>query len=248
MVTSLTINGKPVLGGFGKGLPGSVTLNFATSGGSNCDTACAYHPHSTNPNASSADARCYAAACENRHDRTQLLAKLQRHEATDAVALIDSATRELNRSGWRAPWFRFSAFGSVPMQVPANFRAFVDSLRKAGIPVHLPIESATKADTYRMALQGIDIAVRESVTDIHRWTMVATPMSIVAGSMTQRPAQRIVEAKRIAKARADATGRKVIVCPAVAAMHLRTKSDKAKCGSCTACANANLDIVYPVHK
>lgn len=248
MFTSMTIKGRPVLGGFGKGLPGSITLNFGTSGGSNCDTECAYHPRSTNSRASSADARCYAAACENRRDRTQLLAKLQRHESTDAVSLIDAATNELTANGWRAPWFRFSAFGSVPMQVPANFPAFVSRIRAAGIPIHLPIESASKANTYRMALQGIDIAVRESVTNVNRWLIATTPVSIVAGSMQDSPRERIVIAKSMAAIRTRNTGRKVVVCPAVAAMHLRTKSDRAKCGACTACANPSLDIVYPVHK
>lgn len=248
MIVGLTVKGREVLGSFGKGTTGSVTLNFATSGGANCDTACAYHPNSTNPNASAADARCYAAATERRHDRVQLLAKLERHEATDADILIASATAEMDRRGWRAPWFRFSSFGSVPATVPANLLSFVVRLRENGIPIHFPVESAAKADRYRTALSGTGIAVRESVTDTSRWLSANTPVSIVAGSMRETPRQRIAAAKAIAAQRTTAVGRKCIVCPAVAAMHLRTKSDKAKCGSCTACANPEIDIVYPVHK
>ena len=248
MVTGLTIGGKPVLGSFGKGLPGSITLNFSTSGGNNCDRGCRYHPDSTHALAAPTVARCYAATCENRHDRTQLRAKLERHEATDASVLITLAMSELDRKGWDAPWFRFSAFGSVPMEVPDNFADLILQLRAHGVPIHLPIETAEKAERYRHALVGTGVAVRESATDMLRWETVATPMSMVAGSMEDKPAKRIRDAKELAALRAAGTGRKVIVCPAVAAMHLRTKSDKAKCGACTACANPNLDVVYPVHK
>lgn len=249
MVTGITINGRTVLGSFGKGTEGSIALNFATSGGSNCDTDCRYHPRSTNPDAASEVARCYAAACENRHDRQALLAKLQRHEATDAADIIDAASAEMDRKSWKTPWFRFSAFGSVPSSVPSNFRKFIERLVSAGIPIHFPVETLRKAETYRMALAGIRVAVRESITCASEWTRnTSGPVSIVAGSMKDSPRKRVTLAKEMAERRSLATGRRVIVCPSVAAMHLRVKHTSAKCGNCTACANPDVDIVYPVHK
>ena len=128
-LATLTVNGRAVLGSFGKGVPGSVTLNFATSGGANCDRECAYHPESTNEAAGSV--RCYAASCENRHDRKELRAKLERHEATDAAEIISRASLEMALRGYFAPWFRFSAFGSVPAAVPGNLRDFLARLAAA---------------------------------------------------------------------------------------------------------------------
>jgi hypothetical protein len=55
------------------------------------------------------------------------------------------------------------------------------------------------------------------------------------------------------------TGRKTIVCPAVRVSFLsrykngktrdenRAWRESAKCGSCTACAQSHIDIVYPAH-
>jgi hypothetical protein len=245
-MATLTVRGRAVLGSFGKGVSGSVTLNFATSGGANCDTECAFHPESTNPAAADRRVRCYAHTCENRADRSQLLAKLERHESTDALVLIDAAQGEMAIRGYFAPWFRFSAFGSVPAAVPGNLREFLARLAAAGTPVHFPVETAGKAETYRAAVGDL-VAVRESVTSSARWISAPGPVSAVAGCMDMKPRQRIDAARAMAKARTAATGRRVIICPAVAARHLGTASPNAKCGNCTACANRSVDILYPAH-
>lgn len=238
MIVALTVGGKrPVLGGFGKAIEGSVALNFATSGGKNCATTCRLHPDN--------GGACYAAAAENSWNRRQLLAKLQRHESTDPAVLVDHAIREVTESRNPIPWFRFSSFGSVPMEAPGNFRTLVALLVGMDIPIHLPVESEGKANHYRDVLSGLPVAVRESISDPSRWTTATGPVSIVAGNMAMSKPYRIRYAKNVASARSAATGRKTIVCPAVAS---KRGNDKAKCGSCTACSRMDIDIVYPMHK
>ena len=254
--TTITIGGyAPVLGSFSKALAGSAALNFGTSGGANCDTGCPYHPTSTSNNAAPDVARCYAAACEARPDRQSLAAKLARHDDTDAVDLITAAMVELSYRAYRLPWFRISAFGSVPARVPANLRHMLEKLTASGTPVHFPIETARKASRYRRALDGIDVAVRESVASMRRWKTAPDACSIVAGTMQQPPRERIKVAQVVASIRRKATGRRCIVCPAISTSFIRLQRNaKAqavrpiKCGTCTACADPEIDAVYPVHR
>ena len=248
MIATLTIDRRPVLGTFTKALPGAAALNYGTSGGANCDTGCPYHPASTSAQAAPDAARCYAATCERRHDRQQLAAKLARHESAGADAITAQADQECRQRAYRLPWFRVSAFGSVPPSPPAGLRQLLQRLTDAGTPVHLPIETARKANRYRRHLDGTGVAVRESVATRRRWLTAPAACSLVAGSMQQRPAERVQAAKRAAQDRTAATGRRCIVCPAVAATHLRTGSKRAKCGACTACADPAIDVVYPVHR
>jgi hypothetical protein len=236
---------KRVLGEFSKGCNGSVALNFDRSGGANCDRGCPYHPQSTS--AAAGGARCYADRVERRPDRRELAAKLDRHAAAGADAVLAAAERELAAAAFRVPWFRISSFGSVPASPPAGLRPLLLRLIKAGTPIHLPIETAAKANRYRRALTGVGVAVRESVATMRRWRTATGAVSIVAGTMNQSPRERVAEAKRVAAERTARTGRRAIVCPAVAARALRTGSEKAKCGICTACADPSTDIVYPAH-
>lgn len=246
---TLTIGGaRPVLGSFSKGASGSLALNFAPSGGANCATSCPYHPESTAANAAPGGARCYAARCEARPDRAGLAAKLERHAAAGADAVIEAATAELAARGWRLPWLRISAFGSVPAVPPQRLRAMLERLRDAGTPVHLPVETSRKARRYRQAVGDI-VAVRESVATLRRWRTAPGPVSGVAGSMADSPRERVASAKAAAADRARRTGRRVVVCPAVAERALRGRraTGSAKCGRCTACADPAVDIVYPAH-
>lgn len=252
---TLTIERRAaVLGSFGKALAGSAALNFGTSGGANCDTGCPYHPTSTSKDAAPDRARCYAATCEARPDRKPLAAKLERHDQTDAEDLITAAMDELADRAYRLPWFRFSAFGSVPAKIPGNLRRMLSKLKKAGTPVHLPIETARKANRYRKALGDV-VTVRESVANRRRWKTAPDAVSIVAGTMEQPPMERIKVAQAMAAERRQASGRRCIVCPAVSTSFIRLRRDpksqatKAiKCGTCTACADAGTDVVYPVHR
>ena len=259
---TLTINTiPPPLSVFSKSVAGSVALNFGLSGGVNCGTDCMYHPDSTNPNASPERARCYAATLEAGYRGRNIRAKLARHEAEPATELIDRARIEfaykVSAQG-SVPWFRFSAFGSVPVVVPDNFRTLCQEVTQAGTPIHLPVESIAKYRAYNEAVGDI-VAVRLSVPaeDFHKYPDI--PVSTVGGSMScHSPAERVAVSKDMARSRSKKTGRKCIVCPAVAAQHLNTKPAQrerrkqamkhSKCGNCTACAVSTIDIVYPVHR
>lgn len=246
-LAALTVDGtRPVLGSFGKGIKGSVSLNFGTSGGDNCPTQCPYHPQSTSDHAEPAAARCYAATCENRPDRQNLLAKLQRAEIVEGRIVIMAAIRELDRLKNTPPWFRFSTFGSVPITPPEGLRELVQSLPRG--TVHLPIYGADTVASYRAAIGDI-VTVRESVpiADVLAGHHVGH-VSTVVGSMEARPADRLDAAKAIQRAE-RARGRWAVVCPAIAATILRTGSKDAKCGNCRACALDIVDtILYPVHR
>jgi len=250
MIQELTINKKPpILGGFGKAIKGAVSLNFGRSGGKHCATACPYHPRSTSKYASVEAARCYAATCESRPDRTQLASKLDRHEDTEPVELIDAARVEFAKKAARGggvPWFRFSSFGSVPDIVPHNFRQFCLEILAAGTPIHLPIEESETVSTYLAAVGDI-VTVRASVAapEFNAYNGACT--TVVGDMKANTPRERVALASIAAKARTAASGRKCIVCPAVAAQHLRTKSKAAKCGNCTACAKKDIDVIYPAH-
>jgi hypothetical protein len=151
-------------------------------------------------------------------------------------------------------------------------RALLSFLKNAGTPCHLPVESAEKAAFYREQLNGL-VVVRESIQtpDMNPDTIAAHPIpagacSFTAGERVGKGAhkrRRILEAAAAAAAAwAKRTGRKTIVCPAVRVSFIsRTKAGKAgrsaadveawrqraKCGSCTACALAHIDVVYPAH-
>jgi hypothetical protein len=86
-VSAMTISGK-VLGEFGKGTKGSVSVNFGVSGGVHCDRSCAHHPQSTAPRPTLA---CYAVRTERRPDRSQLAKKLERHEGLPPALIVAGA-------------------------------------------------------------------------------------------------------------------------------------------------------------
>lgn len=248
------------LGTFSKGVPGSLTINFGLSGGIHCDASCAHHPDSTTIGA---DRSCYAVTVENRHDRTQLKGKLARHENLSPSIVLGRCLNELKTAidkGYRVPWLRISTNGSLPQpgNVSAILKAQLVSLarlcRNNGIPLHIPVETHDKAVFYR-AIFGKLATVRESLQVESDQTIVDGAVSFTAGADIQSGRairlRRIEAAREAARRRRKATGRKTIVCPAVVGsfIHRHDKERKAslKCGSCTACANPEMDIVYPLH-
>ena len=243
----LTVNGKrpPVLGTFSKAIDGARALSFGQSGGKHCPTSCRYHPEST---AAGAIGGCYAVRTEAYRSAT-LRPKLVRHESADPDDLIAAAMDDLDkRHAFRLPWFRFSPFGQVPQQPPRLFRKLCQRLAAAGTPIHLPIAGPWIVKRYRRALAGLNVAVRESVHSARRWRIAPGAVSIVAGEGLPM-LERIPAAKRAARVRTAATGRRCIVCPAVADSPRfgGRGAGLAKCGRCTACADPDTDIVYPHH-
>ena len=259
VMSKLRLQPGSILGTFGKGVDGSVSINFSVSGGDNCDTACVHHPQSTANNATFA---CYAARSEIRPDRAQLAAKLTRHERMPAALVCGKALLELQellRRRKRIPWVRISTNGSLPQidDVRGNklfrsqFRALLSFCKDNAIPIHIPVETYAKARFYR-SLLGDLATIRESVQRLGRFTSASGAVSVVAGAKSESRIERVEIARQVARERREATGRKCIVCPAVlngfAARRDRSLLNiNAKCGNCTACANSLVDIVYPLH-
>ena len=220
---------------FGKGAPGSVGLSFAPSASAHCSRRCPHY-----------GTRCYAERLEARYSK--LAAKLERHHAQGFERTCRDALAELEAgkgSGFVPIWFRFSVCGSFPAQpTPEDvraLRALVEWLNAHRVPIHLPIETRAKATRYRRALRGLGVTVRESATSERRARTAPGPVSwvTVGGG--------VPDAKKAARARTRATGRKCIVCPAVAAKKLNGDVERAKCGNCTACADPAVDVIYPSH-
>ena len=241
-----------IIGQFGKGIDGSISVNFGVSGGLNCDDRCV-HKGST----------CYAERIEIRPDRVQLRDKLKRHQRKRASQVCGQAIIEIQRllnRGRSIPWVRFSTSGSLPQPSKVRqdklfrtqFRTLVRVCVDNGIPVHIPVETHAKARFYR-SLVGDLVTIRESAQTARRfiWALDGA-LSFVVGSIGQPLLDRIREAREMAAKRTHLSGRKTIVCPAVtcgfrAKLGIRTPNPLAKCGSCTACADPEVDVVYPLH-
>lgn len=240
----------PVLSEFGKGIEGSRALNFGLSGGKNCDTVCRHHPEN--------GGACYAVRIENRPDREQLHAKLERHEIADPAELCRKALVELQAikaKGKAIPWFRISTGGSVPKpdDVSPAFHAALRELlawcQDNGIPVHFPVESMEKWLFYTRAV-GQFCTVRLSCQSTDSFVNDAdVACSVVIGETGQTRRMRVSLAKSAARKHEEKTGRRAIVCPAVATRYLNGNkpNKKAKCGNCTACSKSDVDIIYPLH-
>lgn len=253
-----------ILGTFSKGIENSVSINFGLSGGANCETSCQHHPEN--------NGACYAVRAETRPDRKELTKKLEGHEAMPAYKVCGKALielRELTRRGYSIPWVRFSTNGSLPSakKVRENklfrtqFRKLVEFCVENEIPVHIPVESNKKARFYR-SLVGDIVTIRESIQNKKRFESAVGAVSIAVGA-GKKLNDRIDSAREVSRNRTEKTGRKTVVCPAVVSSfryklknrglsaakktELKNRYSKAKCGACTACAQSDVDIVYPIH-
>ena len=245
-----------ILGTFGKGRDGSVSVNFGTSGGPNCDIGCELHPIHGN------EVGCYAERVEIRGDRIHLNDKLKRHQAMPAFQVCGRALlelQELERRGVVVPWLRISTNGSLPKPAKVRgdklfatqFRTLLDYCRQHGIPVHCPVESHKKARFYR-ALAGDLAVVRESTQSDKRFLTATGAVSRVAGTADQSRIERVEAARELAADRRESTGRKCIVCPAVTNSFAARRDSsllnaRAKCGYCDMCSRTDCDVVFPRH-
>lgn len=241
----------PVIGSYSKSIEGGISINFGTSGGANCDDGCT-HKGST----------CYAERLEIRPDRQQLRTKLERHEAMPPALVCGVAILEIQRLvllGAPPPWIRFSTAGSLPQPdsvrgdslFASQFRALLQLCEKHSIPVHIPVETYSKARFYR-ALAGSLVVIRESAQTRERFFTAAGAVSFADPTDKRRTmTERIDHARNLAVERTRRSGRKAIVCPAVTANFRsrlgQRKNPLAKCGNCTACAEGHIDVVYPLH-
>ncbi len=225
------------IGTFGKGVPGSITLNFAPSGGANCSNTCAMK-----------GAGCYAQATENR--KPSITVNLTRkHENRSAFLTWLAEVWQPNAS---IPWIRFSSFGSVPF--PGELlRTEKDAFRTLAnkvhaFKVHFPVETKDKYrsyeafgfDTVRLSLQQ---ATEQKILANARvgYRLSAVTASDPASKLS--PLRGAIQAARALAARLRSRGIKVVVCPAIG-----DRTHTRKCGRCTACADNRIAvIIYPKH-
>lgn len=245
-----------ILGTFGKGLPGSISINFGQSGGRNCDRdGCRSHPKSKRADRVEGTP-CYMVRLESLY--TNVSAKLRDVESMPPARIVGQALVELSLHKRHIPWARISVGGSVPQPsrvrkdrlFRSQFRALCQWFKVRSIGLHFPVETYKKARFYR-ALVGDLVCVRESAQTVERFVKAKGAVSVYCGENLPRPL-RVGYARLVAKKRTAATGRKTIVCPAIthnwAVRYSGMKPNpNAKCGGCTACADELVDIVYPKH-
>ena len=230
---------KPTIGSFSKAVEGSVSLNFAESGGENCDPSCSAFVLKI----------CYAMHTEKVKPCIAVSGKRKRLAGFAACCLEYAAQiKRKVAKGESIPWLRFSTFGSVPNRPlsAGEVSAFVTLVRSFldGTPVHFPVETADKARRFRSiaAIHNLPLVVRESCqTDARAAECLAQGL----------PSSRIAyhgrnKRERLANAMLSAKGTGAAVCPAIASTIL--KRNRIKCGQCTLCAQSSrIQIIYPQH-
>jgi hypothetical protein len=221
-----------VIGTYGKGIAGSVTINFTVSGGKHCDDSCRLK-----------GAGCYAE--QTGKVKPSITVNLEKKEANFSAYLSTLATPKGLEKIRNAPWIRFAAFGSVP--APSSWtdddRANLAKIAKAAEAngrYHFPIETVEKA----RALKAVGFSrVRVSDGASVEARLNGFPVSVVVQGAKRaigknKRAHAAPAFERAKEYRANGVNAKV--CPAIVG--------SAKCGSCTLCADNNVAIViYPMH-
>lgn len=237
-----------------KFLPGSLSLNFGQSGGAYCDVACSFHPHNSTDSAQPDS--CYAV--RSARLRPMVARSEENRQQIHPTRLVNMAIVELEAilaNGGSVPWFRFSAAGSLPQreQIPKGFiaavRQLIGILNRHSIPVHFPKEGES-AEVYR-AMVGDLVAVRRSFAiDSSAFIDYQDSASVVVGELGQSLPDKVAASRAVARAHQAKTGRKTVVCPAILSSIAARKNvgrPRVQCGTCTACAVVDFDIVYPRH-
>jgi len=231
---------------FSKAVPEHFGLSFSTSGEgttSNCDSRCRLLE------------LCYAVRLERIYK--SLNEKLSRHHRTGAIDLVAQAIEALKDKPLR--WARLSVDGSLPKREQFSreqwsifcrlLRELVQRALDLGAKWHIPVESKSKARSYRAALKGLPVVVRRSdqsrtvagllkSDDARSWVAVADELH--SGCVTQSEKDRNTAYARQCALQCRTAGQTAVVCPAVAG--------SSHCGDCTACASDLVDIIfYPFH-
>lgn len=226
-----------ILSKFSKGIKESRSLSFARSASVNCEKSC----------------RQISGACYALHPEKQYRnygKKLIRHSKISPVNLVNLARYELSQTK-KIKWFRLSVSGSVPskrqlskenwVKLSIVMRETLSELITRGTKIHFPVESLNKANAYRKMLVGIPIVVRRTIQDPRGLRTFNDHCAFVVGSTPGR--HNIGESFKLAHD-IRKLGKTAIVCPAIKGVS-RVGS---KCGKCTACASAMVDLViYPKH-
>ena len=223
-----------LIGSYGKGIAGSVTVNFTVSGGRHCSDTCPLKGNG-----------CYAITTEAM--KPSITINLERkQESIGAYVHELTAPKSLAKLA-NAPWVRFAAFGSIPdpedmdIQTRAGLEvlgSFLDHSK-----VHFPTETLSKADLLKASGFMPRVSVASNTDNLPKVLGAGHVASctVQGDKLARGKNKRAHSAKAITFVRdLHAQGINAKVCPAVAG--------NAKCGQCTACADPKVQvIVYPMH-
>jgi hypothetical protein len=239
----------PVLGTFSKSV-GGVHCSYSRCGGCNCDVAaCLHHRDNTSPHAVG---DCYGPRFQAAYP--SLRRKLVRHELMGAAAVSWQAADEIK---WAMPAptiLRISAFGSLPNEPTTEdivaLRALLRVAVARHVPIHFPMEGHAKTLLYRSHVGDLCV-VRESLTGLQGLATDPGPVSFVCGRPGMTRVDCLQLTRDVCKTRTAATGRRCVVCPAIAATFRHRAglgpSPRCKCGFCLVCCRADIDVGYPHH-
>lgn len=223
---------------FGKGCDGSLALNACKGSGEFCSKTC---PFNLNGDVwKEGMPACYTEGPQKMYKN--LIPFLDKHQE-NFTGFLYGILANMDKLK-KAPWVRFSSFGSFPEQDQLNenhrnlLQEIAHQLRdqiEAG-KVHFPVETITKYHTY----SKLGFRARLSLATNQEQYETASRRACVVGSLKDHMTTRINQAKAKAKDLMK-QGVKAIVCPAVG-------NKKIKCGNCTACGSDKVEmVVYPVH-
>ena len=223
-----------LIGSFGKGIPGSVTVNFGVSGGANCDDSCTLKGNG-----------CYAITTEA--VKPSITVNLERKQANLTQYLTELTSHKALAKLNAAPWIRASAFGSIPAPDKITDKQYkLLETFAAGITnerLHWPVETLDKARLLRSVgfnprySAGLDVtkAISAVIQGFNTSLVVEGPKK--ARGKNKR---KYSEPAFIAMRDLTSQGINSKVCPAIAG--------SAKCGACTLCSDKSIDvIIYPMH-
>lgn len=224
-----------LIGSFGKGVPGSVTVNFGISGGKNCDDSCTLKQSGA----------CYAITTEK--VKPSITVNLERKENNITEYLQELTSPKAIAKFNAAPWIRASAFGSIPSpdkltdQNLDSLRTIADNVDHSKL--HFPVETMDKAQVLRMVGFNPRVSAGTDKQKALSYVIQGFNTSLVV----EGPKRAMGKNKRLYSEPAfelskelNSQGITSKVCPAIAG--------SAKCGACKLCADKDIDLIlYPMH-
>lgn len=224
-----------LIGSFGKGVSGSVTINFGVSGGANCDDSCELKQSGA----------CYAITTEK--VKPSITVNLERKENNFNAYLTelnsDKAINKLNN----APWVRFSAFGSIPKPESLS-AADIELLSELASKLvnqnmHFPVETIDKGRLLKSIGFNPRISCASDIAKAESLAIQGLNSSLVIAGAKRATGKnkRLYSSEAFAVAKElNSKGVSAKVCPAIAG--------SAKCGDCKMCADSKIStIIYPLH-
>jgi hypothetical protein len=234
-----------VIGTFGKGIKGSVAVNFSQSGSAICSDSCLAKTLGL----------CYAIALEKIKSNVALNGARKEKNYPFLFQVLGNHTPTIKKIV-NAPWVRFSAFGAFPDpsmlsdtdrenfgKLATHLKPLIDDGR-----VHFPTETVSKYSFLksigfkpRLSFQrNVDAAIsfkgRSSV-------MVKEEKKFTANLKHRKPIHSLETLRKI-----NASGKRAKICPAIVNKKIKCGTDpKNDIRGCIACGSDVDIIIYPEH-